>query len=119
MSKHGDGYDTNEAKSLFAERLNTLMERQRFRKRDLAKRLGLQESTVGKWALGKTMPRTMGMIEKVAVLLGVEKSYFLERENTQKESSLSFREKALLLAYQSAPESGKKEFESLASKFLP
>lgn len=44
----------------------------------LAELLGMSESSIGKWTLGKSMPRTMGQIEKISSIFGVEKSYFLE-----------------------------------------
>ena len=76
MSKTNDA--TAAAKKLFAERLKAKLTEYRIRQNALADDLGVSESTVGKWILGKSMPRTMGMIEKISARLHVEKSYFLE-----------------------------------------
>ena len=45
---------------------------------ELAKILNVSESTVGKWVLGKSMPRTMGIIQTIADNFGVGKSFLLE-----------------------------------------
>jgi len=47
---------------------------------DLAKVLGVSESAVGKWTLGKNFPN-MGTIEKIADYFGVNKSDLLNRES--------------------------------------
>lgn len=71
---------TTAAKELFAERLKDKLTEYDIKQNALAEDLGVSESTVGKWILGKSMPRTMGMIEKIAARLHVGKSYFLEAE---------------------------------------
>ena len=71
---------TTAAKELFAERLKDKLTEYDIKQNALAEDLGVSESTVGKWILGKSMPRTMGMIEKIAARLHVGKSYFLEVE---------------------------------------
>lgn len=51
--------------------------------RAFAKTLGVDESTVGKWILGKSVPR-MGMIEKMSNYFGIEKSDILEDKRDSK-----------------------------------
>lgn len=69
---------TEEAKKLFASRLKAKLAERHMNQNTLAELLGMSESSIGKWTLGKSMPRTMGQIEKIAAIFGVEKSYFLE-----------------------------------------
>ena len=52
--------ETMNAKSLFGRRLRVLLAEKNMNQRELANVLGVTESTVGKWTLGKSMPRTMG-----------------------------------------------------------
>lgn len=73
---------TEEAKKLFASRLKAKLAERHMNQNTLAELLGMSESSIGKWTLGKSMPRTMGQIEKIASIFNVEKSYFLE-ENLQ------------------------------------
>lgn len=68
----------DEAKKLFASRLKAKLAERHMNQNTLADLLGMSESSIGKWTLGKSMPRTMGQIEKIASIFGVEKSYFLE-----------------------------------------
>lgn len=51
--------ETMNAKSLFGRRLRVLLAEKNMNQRELAAVLGVTESTVGKWTLGKSMPRTM------------------------------------------------------------
>lgn len=76
MKKSNDA--TAAAKELFADRLKAKLTEYHIKQNALADDLGVSESTVGKWILAKSMPRTMGMIEKISARLHVEKSYFLE-----------------------------------------
>ena len=69
---------TEEAKKLFASRLKAKLAERHMNQNTLAELLGMSESSIGKWTLGKSMPRTMGQIEKISSIFGVEKSYFLE-----------------------------------------
>lgn len=64
-------------RSLFSRRLGSLIESHGIQQNDLAMKIGVSESTVGKWILKKAMPR-MGTIQKLADYFGVPKSYFLE-----------------------------------------
>lgn len=73
---------TEEAKRLFAARLKAKLKEHHMDQNTLAKLLGMSESSIGKWTLEKSMPRTMGQIEKIASIFGVEKGYFLD-ENWQ------------------------------------
>jgi len=70
--------NTDLSKRLFATRLKKKLYEYRINQNTLAKELGVSDSTVGKWVLGKSMPRTMGMIERIAARFNVEKSYFLD-----------------------------------------
>ena len=55
-----------EAKKLFASRLKAKLAERHMTQNTLADLLGMSESSIGKWTLGKSMPRTMGQIEKIA-----------------------------------------------------
>lgn len=57
-----------EAKKLFASRLKVKLAERHMNQNTLADMLGMSESSIGKWTLGKSMPRTMGQIEKIAAL---------------------------------------------------
>ena len=52
-------------KILFRDRLKYLMRKRDINQSELAKILGVSESTVGKWILLKAIPR-MGVIQKLA-----------------------------------------------------
>lgn len=66
-----------ELKEIFSQQLTKMMESKNINQVELAKILGVSESTVGKWLLKKAMPR-MGIIQKLADYFNVGKSYFLE-----------------------------------------
>ncbi|AEQ22626.1 helix-turn-helix domain-containing protein [Acidaminococcus intestini] len=66
-----------EAMALFSKRLSALLNEHNINQAELAKKLGVSESTVGKWLLMKSLPR-MGIIQKLSELFQVSKSYFLE-----------------------------------------
>lgn len=68
---------SEELKALFSKRLTALLSEHNINQADLAKILGVSESTVGKWMLMKSLPR-MGIIQKLSDYFGVPKSYFLE-----------------------------------------
>ena len=72
--------DTHEAKKLFGKRLKSKLDEYGLRQNAFAAEIGVTESTVGKWVLGKSMPRTMGMIEKIAARFHVGKNYFLDAD---------------------------------------
>ena len=66
-----------ELRALFSNRLSALLNEHNINQAELAKILGVSESTVGKWMLMKSLPR-MGIIQKLSDYFGVPKSYFLE-----------------------------------------
>lgn len=70
---------TLEARALFSSRLSTLMKERNLAQNELAKKLDVAESTVGKWILCKSMPRTMGLVQQIADYFGVAKSFLLEK----------------------------------------
>ena len=70
--------ETLKARELFSKRLRTLLNTHNMNQNELAKILNVSESTVGKWVLGKSMPRTMGIIQTIADNFGVGKSFLLE-----------------------------------------
>ena len=72
--------DTHEAKKLFGKRLKSKLDEYGLRQNAFAAEIGVTESTVGEWVLGKSMPRTMGMIEKIAARFHVGKNYFLDAD---------------------------------------
>ena len=75
--------ETLKARALFSNRLETLLKERDMNQNELAKILDVSESTVGKWVLGKSMPRTMGLVQKIADHFGVGKSYFLEPSSSE------------------------------------
>ena len=75
--------ETLKARALFAERLGTLLTERHMNQNELAKLLNVSESTVGKWVLGKSMPRTMGLIQQLSDFFAVGKSYFLEPDGAK------------------------------------
>lgn len=87
---------TLQARKLFSSRLRRLLDEHHLNQNELAKVLGVSESTVGKWVLEKSMPRTMGLIQQMADYFGVGKSYFLESKPSSASSdglpALSVRE---------------------------
>lgn len=72
--------ETMNAKSLFSRRLHVLLAEKNMNQRELADVLGVTESTVGKWTLGKSMPRTIGAIQTIADYFHVDKNYLLDEK---------------------------------------
>lgn len=72
-----------ELRALFSNRLSALLNEHNINQAELAKILGVSESTVGKWMLMKSLPR-MGIIQKLSDYFGVPKSYFLEESAENK-----------------------------------
>lgn len=72
--------ETMNAKSLFGRRLRVLLAEKNMNQRELAEVLGVTESTVGKWTLGKSMPRTIGITQNIADYFHVNKSYLLDEK---------------------------------------
>lgn len=79
---------TLKARDLFSERLRKMLKEHDLNQNELAKILNVSESTVGKWVLGKSMPRTMGLIQQIADYFDVGKSYFLEENSSEEQSAL-------------------------------
>ncbi|MGN1050416.1 MAG: helix-turn-helix domain-containing protein [Selenomonadaceae bacterium] len=116
-------YNDTKSQELFARRLNHLLHTRQKTRREVAAFVGVQESTVGRWALKKGMPRYIEQIEKLAEYFNVSKSYFLEENygNTGVSQMLvaaTFRERSLLMAYRAAPEEGKQKIEEVASQYI-
>lgn len=82
--------ETLRARELFSQRLETLLKEHDMNQNELAKILNVSESTVGKWVLGKSMPRTMGLVQKIADHFGVGKSYLLEDTSSPEPDSPSY-----------------------------
>lgn len=74
---------SEELRALFSNRLSALLNEHNINQAELAKILGVSESTVGKWMLMKSLPR-MGIIQKLSDYFGVPKSYFLEESAENK-----------------------------------
>lgn len=116
-------FSNEKSKSLFAYRLKHLLHTRQKTRREVAAYVGVQESTIGRWALKKGMPRYIEQIEKLAEYFNVSKSYFLEENygNTGVSQMLvaaTFRERSLLMAYRAAPEEGKQKIEEVASQYI-
>lgn len=79
---------TLKARDLFSERLRKMLKEHDLNQNELAKILNVSESTVGKWVLGKSMPRTMGLIQQIADYFDVGKSYFLEDTPAEEPAAL-------------------------------
>jgi len=79
---------TLKARDLFSERLRKMLKEHDLNQNELAKILNVSESTVGKWVLGKSMPRTMGLIQQIADYFDVGKSYFLEDTPSEEPAAL-------------------------------
>lgn len=75
-----DNINTNK---IISNNLQRLMSKADINNKELAKIVGVDESTVGKWLLEKSTPR-MGAIELMAEYFGVQKSDILERPTEKK-----------------------------------
>lgn len=83
--------------------IKKLREERGMSQEDLAKALGVTNQAVSTWETGKRLPR-MGAIEKMSTLFGVSKGYIIgEDEDSAEEMILTSEERALLIAYRSAP----------------
>lgn len=65
--------------STISNNLKELMDSKKINNKELSKKLGVSESTVGKWLLKKSTPR-MGVIEKISEIFNVNKSDILEEK---------------------------------------
>lgn len=79
---------TVEARELFSRRLAAVLKKKDMKQKEVAAALGISEAAVGKWVLKKSMPRTMGQIQRLADFLGVAKSYFLD-ENANEDGIIN------------------------------
>lgn len=70
--------------SLLSQRLDALMKKNDINQVELAEKLDVDTSTVGKWLLRKAIPR-MGIYQKLSDIFGVPKSFFLEDEDYSNE----------------------------------
>ena len=66
-----------DTQTIISNNLTHLMETNNINNKELAEKLGVSESTVGKWLLKKSTPR-MGVIEQIAKLFDIKKSDILE-----------------------------------------
>lgn len=116
-------FSSDKAKELFGRRLFVLLKNRHVTRREVADYVGVQESTVGRWAKGQGMPRYMDQIDRLAEFFNVGKPYFLEENfddaaKAQKFVATTFRERSLLMAYRAAPEEGKQRIEAVAGEYL-
>lgn len=66
-----------ETRKAFSTNLRFYMKRENMNQADISRLLGVSESAVGKWLNLKSTPR-MGMVEKLAMHFGINKSDLLE-----------------------------------------
>ena len=85
--------DSSDAVRIIGRNISRLLQESGMTQADLAEKIGLSESAVGKWVLGKGSPR-MGNVQKMADLFRVPISTIIE-ENTPREIAKS-REQAFL-----------------------
>lgn len=71
--------DTNNTSKIISDNLKRLMEEHEISNIELSEKIGVSQSTVGKWLLQKSVPR-MGAIEKLADYFNVNKSDILENK---------------------------------------
>ena len=100
----------SDTKKNISSNLKRLMNENNINNSELSKKLGVSESTVGKWLLEKSVPR-MGVIEQIASLFNVQKSEILEKhKNDNTRADIITKDKDLLLSkYSSLNIIGKKE----------
>ncbi|MEG0250234.1 MAG: helix-turn-helix transcriptional regulator [Peptostreptococcus sp.] len=100
----------SDTKKNISSNLKRLMNENNINNSELSKKLGVSESTVGKWLLEKSVPR-MGVIEQIASLFNVQKSDILEqyKSNNTTEDIITKDKYLLLSKYNSLNVIGKKE----------
>lgn len=100
----------SDTKKNISSNLKRLMNENNINNSELSKKLGVSESTVGKWLLEKSVPR-MGVIEQIASLFNVQKSEILEKhKGDSTRADIITKDKDLLLSkYNSLNIIGKKE----------
>ncbi len=62
---------------IFSKRIKYILEKHDLTQQELATKLDVSESTVGKWVLQKAVPR-MGIIQKLSEMFSVPKSFFID-----------------------------------------
>ena len=72
----------DDLKKTISKNLKALMESSNIKNYELADKIGVSESTVGKWLLMKSLPK-MGTVEKLAIVFGVNKSDILENKERE------------------------------------
>ena len=77
---------------IIGKNINDIIESHNLNQREFAEMIGVQESTVGKWILGKASPR-MGTIQKISDKFSLPKSYIMSEH---KETDLSMTQKYLM-----------------------
>lgn len=69
-----------ETRKAFSTNLRYYMDKEGLNQADISRLLGVSESAVGKWLKMKSTPR-MGIVEKLAIHFGVNKSDLLESKS--------------------------------------
>lgn len=67
---------------MIGEKIKLLREKRGLTQEELAEKIGVSKSSISQWENGMKEPR-MGMIQKVADLFGVTKSYIIENETQE------------------------------------
>lgn len=65
-----------------SKNLKFYMDKHKLNNKELAEKLGVSDSSVGKWLLMKAVPR-MGIIEQMAIIFDINKSDLLEDKDEQ------------------------------------
>lgn len=115
-------YRTGRDVDIFSSRLKGLIKARGVTRKEVAAYIGVQESTVGRWARGLGLPRDGEYTQKLAEFFHVDESYFREPVEDPRSRQIfvaaTFRERSLLMAYRAAPEEGKERIESVANQYL-
>lgn len=69
-----------ELSHIIGSNIKTIIERNNLTQKEFADIIGVQESAVGKWVLGKNSPR-MGTVQRISDKFGVDKSWILTRHD--------------------------------------
>lgn len=69
----------DELKLIFSQKLKKLLQDKELSQVELSKILQVDESTVGKWLLRKSLPR-ISILDKLSAYFQMPRSYFLEKE---------------------------------------